>query len=284
MQDSPTDRRHCIGLPLPPDALVFDRGVVEGGLRPGERDWFLRERQAWMTESGCRSDDPDDLVNAHKIPVEPSRWVQFPELPFDSDESLLSVSRRDMTDRAQRRDDDRWLSLLVASMAWGWGRKGFGPTRLRWILDGNSRWKALPRTETRRRLATAVDTLDRHGAVAAYGYLAGDERIPGFGPAFFTKFLYFADRAAGGQGCSLILDARLAWQMRGFWRRRVAEPYTANGPSPDWLWRGPVWTGRRYQIYLAFMGRVAAELSESGERWTPDLVELLLFRRRLSEA
>lgn len=269
-------------MPLPPDAFAFDRGVVGGGLRPGERDWFLRERRAWMTESGCHSDDPDDLVDAHTIPVAPSRWAGFPDFPFDSDAPLLSVNRRDMTDTAQRcRDDGGWLPLLVASVAWGWGRKGFGPTRLRWIFDGNARWVALPVAETQRRLATAVETLDREGAVEAYRYLAGAGGIPGFGPAFFTKFLYFTDRDGGRRGCSLILDARLARQMRGFWRCRANEPYAADGPSPDWLWHGPVWTERRYRIYLAFMGRAAAELSESSERWTPDLVELLLFRRGL---
>lgn len=33
-----------------------------------------------------------------------------------------------------------------------------------------------------------------------------------------------------------------------------------------------------YRVYRAFLGRAAAQLSEAGERWTPDLVELLLFR------
>ncbi|MFI7492686.1 hypothetical protein ACIBXA_30345 [Micromonospora echinaurantiaca] len=284
MQDPPEGRGHCLGMPLPPNAFTFDGGVVEGGLRPKERDWFLRQRREWMADSGCHSDDPDDLVDAHNIPVVPSRWAGFPESPFGADASPLSVSRRDMTDAAQRcRDDGCWLPLLVASVAWGWGRSGFGPTRLRWIFNGNARWEALPVAETQRRLATAVETLDRAGAVEAYRYLAGDRRIPGFGPAFFTKFLYFADRAGGGQGCALILDDRLARQIRRFWRCRTDEPYAADGPSPDWLWQGSAWTARRYQIYLAFMGRVAVDLSESGERWTPGLVELLLFRRRLGQ-
>lgn len=295
IQEMPDGRRHCLGIELPHDVFAFDRGVVEGGLRPSERDWFLGQRWEWMAKSGCHSDDPDDLVDAHKVPVVPSRWAGFRGFPFGADASRLPVSRRDMTDAARRCWEDAdlarrgqhaeaWMPLLIASVAWGWGRSGFGPTRLSWILDGNKRWKALPRAETERRLAVAAEALARQGAAESYRYLVGDGRIPGFGPAFFAKFLYFADRAGGGRGCALILDDRLARQMRRIWQCRTDEPYAADGPSPDWLWRGPAWTARRYQIYLAFMGRVAAELSESGERWTPDLVELLLFRRRLGQA
>ncbi|MFG3577803.1 8-oxoguanine DNA glycosylase OGG fold protein [Micromonospora chersina] len=270
---------NCPGIPLPHDTSSFDRGVVEGGLRPAERDWLIRQRRAWMTDSGCRSDDPDDLVDAHAVPIVASRWARFGELPFGAGASPLSVRRRDVTEVARQcRKNECWLPLLVASVAWGWGKGGFGPTRLGWILDGNTRWEAPPRAVMERRLAGAVETLDREGAVASYRYLLGDGQIPGLGPAFFTKFLYFADRAAGGRGCALILDARLARQMGRFWQCRADEPYAADGRSPDWLWQGPVWSAYRYHVYLSFVGRIAAELSESGERWTPELVELLLFR------
>ncbi|GHJ54488.1 hypothetical protein Nm8I071_37950 [Nonomuraea sp. TT08I-71] len=270
---------NCPGMALPHDISSFDRGVVEGGLRPAERDWLIRQRRAWMTDSGCRSDDPDDLVDAHAVLIVPSWWAGFRDWPFGAGASPLAVSRRDVTDVARQcRENECWLPLLVASVAWGWGKSGFGPTRLTWILDGNARWEALPRAETNQRLVGAVEALDREGAVESYRHLLGDGQIPGLGPAFFTKFLYFADRAGGGRGGALILDARLARQMRRFWRCRADESYAADGRSPDWLWQGPVWSPYRYHVYLAFMGRIAAELSESGERWTPELVELLLFR------
>ncbi|MET7373437.1 hypothetical protein [Micromonospora arida] len=214
------------------------------------------------------------------------RWVRFDRCPpFDSDAaSPLSLSREAVTGVARQcRERELWLPLLVTSFAWGWGSRGFGPTRLRWVLNGKAGLPGLPTSEIEERLATAVDALDRRGAGAAYQSLFDTGRISAFGPAFFTKFLYFAGRADKARCPALILDARLARQMRSFWQRRTHQPYAVNGPSARWLWQGPRWSPRRYLIYLAFMSRAATQLSMSGERWTPELIELLLFRGSRSD-
>lgn len=259
------------------DTAAFDRGVIEGGLFAEERNWLIGQRRCWAARSGGRYEDPDDLVDRHGVPIIPTRWSKFPEFPFAS--AARQASRRDVTDVARNGTGGEFLPLLAASLAWGWGTRGLGPTRLSWILNGNSRWTALPRPETNRRLRAAVDELGNGGAVAAYRLLcSGGGRIPGLGPAFFTKLLYFADRARPGPTRSLILDARLAARMRSIWQARIDQPYAEGASSPAWLWRGPSWTWYRYEVYLTFMNRVADQLSETGERWTRELVELLLFR------
>ncbi|TDC61557.1 hypothetical protein E1258_11070 [Micromonospora sp. KC207] len=265
---------------LPHDASPFDRGVVEGGLTPGERDWFRRQRRERAQSSVCRYADVTELTDQHRIPVDLTRWAQLGEhLPVPPGAGPVPVSRRDVTEVARHCRENRvWLPLLAASFAWGWGRRGFGPTRLTWILHGNTRWPAPPPGEVERRLAHAVDVLDHESAWSAYRYLAEEDKVCGLGPAFFTKFLYFAGRAGDRRPGALILDDRLAGRMRGFWLRRADETYAAQGKSPHRLWRGSVWSPYRYHVYLAFLGRAAVQLAEDGEQWTPELVELLLFR------
>ncbi|MEU4473533.1 hypothetical protein [Micromonospora sp. NPDC023888] len=266
---------------LPDDASAYDKGVVECGLTAEEQDWLRQQRREWELRVVGRRCSAEEQVNGHSIDVVPARWAQFDGWPpfGTAASSPLSLSRGAVTDVARQcRERGLWLPLLVTSFAWGWGSRGFGPTRLRWVLNGKGGLPGLPTSEIQERLAAAVNALDQRGAGAAYQLLLDAGRISGFGPAFFTKFLYFASRTDSVQCPALILDARLARQMRGFWQRRADEPYAVNGRSARWLWQGPRWSARRYQIYRAFICRSAAQLSVSGERWTAELVELLLFR------
>ncbi|WP_446209804.1 8-oxoguanine DNA glycosylase OGG fold protein [Micromonospora sp. IBSANI012] len=267
---------------LPSDASDYDRGVVEGGLTAEEQDLLRRQRREWEARCGGGPLSPEELVDSHTIHVVPSRWARFAEyMPSGAgSHACLPLSRGTVTDAARgcRRENETWLPLLVTSFAWGWGKRGFGPARLAWILNGRGPLPGHSPGEIENRLAAAVQVLDDQGGRAAYQLLLKGRPIPGFGPAFFTKFLYFASRTENERCLALILDKRLARQMRCFWERRAGEAYAVNGPAARWLWRGPRWSPRRYQVYLAFMCRGAAQLSESGERWTPELVELLLFR------
>ncbi|RAO17580.1 8-oxoguanine DNA glycosylase OGG fold protein [Micromonospora noduli] len=265
---------------LPDDASVYDRGVVEGGLAPEEQGWLRQQRLEWELRSGGHR-GAEDLVSGHSIGIVPARWAKFNQwLPFDAAAtSPPALNRGEVTKVALRcRESELWLPLLVTSFAWGWGNRGFGPIRLRWVLNGKGGSPGLSSNEIEERLAAAVDALDQQGARSAYQLLLNAGKISEFGPAFFTKFLYFASRTGQGRCPALILDGRLARQMRGFWERRANEPYAENGSSARWLWQGPRWSDYRYQIYRTFMVRSASQLSESGDRWIPELVELLLFR------
>lgn len=261
---------------LPADASAYDAGVVGEGLRADEQDRLVHQRKT--LESAHTQHEPEGLVGAHGVTVSPAHWARF-GLWADHPGDLLRLSRNDVTAVARRcRETNDWLPLLITSYAWGYGRRGVGPARLSRIFDGTPRVAALPKPEINHRLAGAVEALDSHGPSAAYNFLLAEWRIPALGPAFFSKFLYFADRAVSGERCrALILDSRLARSMRRIWERRAAEPYAAGGYAARWLWQGPSWTSYRYQVYLAFLHRAAAQLSQSGERWTPELVEFLFF-------
>ncbi|MEV1142732.1 hypothetical protein [Micromonospora sp. NPDC049799] len=275
--EQPCDYRNV----LPGDASDYDRGVVEGGLTAEEQDWLRGQRREWEARCGGGTLSAEELVDRHAIDVVPARWARFAEyLPFETDgQACMPLSRRAVTDVAREcRGSGAWLPLLVTSFAWGWGKRGFGPARLSWILNGRGPLPGLSPGEIDNRLAAAVQVLDDQGGRDAYQLLLERKRIPGFGPAFFTKFLHFAIRTDDERCLAPILDKRLARQMRCFWERRTGEAYAVNGPAARWLWRGPRWSSRRYQVYRAFMCRAAVQLSASGERWTPELVELLLFR------
>ncbi|MEV4621203.1 hypothetical protein AB0J74_21170 [Asanoa sp. NPDC049573] len=213
---------------LPENASKYDAGVVNGGLRDDEHDWLTRQRRGMAAEHGEES--PEVLVGRHAVNVEPAQWWQSDLLlPFAEDDfSMRPLSRDDVTAEARRcRETGNWLPLLVVSFAWGWGKRGFGPTRLSWVT-GNL-WKRVPlsRDEVGSRLAAAVDVLDRKGPVCAYHLLLKQRRIPALGPAFLTKFLYFASRSSEAHCPAMILDARLADRMRFFWARRADEALRA---------------------------------------------------------
>ncbi|MGV9565014.1 8-oxoguanine DNA glycosylase OGG fold protein [Streptomyces sp. NPDC003480] len=118
---------------------------------------------------------------------------------------------------------------LVATYVWGKGKSGSpagsGPTTLHKILAAEDLLDEA--------LDDAVTVLSRHGAVASYEGLRG--RIPGFGPSFFTKFLYFAGKTvkpANGPE-PLILDRVLPggcapWPRRSAGRRATTP--TARSP------------------------------------------------------
>ncbi|MBB4904096.1 8-oxoguanine DNA glycosylase OGG fold protein [Actinophytocola algeriensis] len=104
------------------------------------------------------------------------------------------------------------------------------------------------------RLAAALELLRESGPVAAYDALRTRFRIAYLGPAFFTKFLYFAGYDTGSEPRPLILDR-----------------FVARGLAAGWPRTG--WTGARYGEYLR---HAHAWAHESGA--APDAVELALFR------
>lgn len=104
------------------------------------------------------------------------------------------------------------------------------------------------------RLAAALEVLRETGPVAAYDALRGRLRIAFLGPAFFTKFLYFAGYDTEAEPRPLILDRFVADGLRAGWPRTG-------------------WTSAQYGEYLRHAQTWARE---SGT--TPDAVELALFR------
>ena len=142
------------------------------------------------------------------------------------------------------------LDAFIAVMAWGYGRVGYGPFRVRRVLA------SIP--DSGERLQAAADELARGGPTAAYALLgdSGVPRLPGLGPAFGTKFLYFC--SPPGDRTALILDRLVAAWLRTNTGLRLNEAR---------------WSAPTYQRYLEVMSRWAAETAV-----TADELEACIFQ------
>lgn len=151
----------------------------------------------------------------------------------------------------------------------GHGRTGYGTARLRGILGHG---------EALHTAAQGAEILQDEGAVAAYAWLRG--RCGGWGPAFFTKYLYFVGTTVTATGqAPAILDRRVARAIRP-----IAEAVATELDVPDapglaaWTWSDGGWTGYRYSVYLACLGTVTAQMAgQSGWPHRTDAIELALF-------
>ena len=252
---------------LPHDVSEVDRDVLTVGLRTTEIDRLQQLRRA-----GHGDQPADEIVSGHTIKFDPQRWTALGDLLPDTAATGL-ISRADVGAVAVACSrSGRWLPLLVASYVWGQGLIGYGPARLERILGTDESGTHAAQERAEGSLAAAVKALRVESARRAYEVLRGDEGITHLGPAFFTKFLYFAgmEVAAASGPQPLILDERLANRMRSVWESRQV-------PDAAWRWTDGGWTAYRYEVYLSFLVNAAEALSAQGQAWTPDLVELMLF-------
>ncbi len=203
-----------------------------------------------------------------KFPV--TAWRDLPGLPGD----ILSrgcISRGDVLDIGDLVIGGKLspVVLLAASFAWGTGTTGYGPQRYREIVDAAG---ARLEPSLRRALDAVYQDPGSPDPIAGYAQLYGgcqhDQRArPGqapwcrlhrLGPAFFTKFLYFAVPGA------LILDNRVANAVSQL--SNLPHLVTADR-------RSVAWTPYRYAVYLHWMRQTAATVGV----W-PGMLELALFQ------
>ncbi|GHB75522.1 hypothetical protein GCM10010377_77380 [Streptomyces viridiviolaceus] len=225
--------------------------------------------RAWLTTEGAPYTDG---TGSHAVRYRPASWVgirPWPSLLTDcSAQGSAKLSRAEVLAVARASEESAdWLPALVASYVWGQGSNGYGPYRLARILSTPS----LPAY-----LAKAVSLLADDGAVPAYRSMRG--AVPGLGPAFFTKFLYFAGSALpkvpGPR--PLILDQRIARTLRGY-ATRAGQEAGLDQPArlAGWLWSDGGWTPHRYDVYLQWMHAAQGQIT----LWPParDLLELAIF-------
>lgn len=115
-------------------------------------------------------------------------------------------------------------------------------------------------------LRQAYDAARAGDPRAAYRSLIGPGRaaIPQFGPAFFSKFLYF--RCGEESPRCLILDARVARSLFGFgWN--MAPTYPTTSVSYNW----------HTLTYVSYCDLLHTWALEAGRAVTPDLLERALF-------
>lgn len=221
-----------------------------------------RQKSADLGEEGVR---------AHRVSFNPDSWSGLLHQLPDAIVANRSVSRGQVFDiAAEVRDGSRPASdLFTASFLWGTGTTGYGASRYREIvtLAGAERLESAMRN--------AYDAANQSDGsvdpIAGYAQLYGGydfrrraepssdawSRLARFGPAFFTKFLYFSTPGA------LILDNVLANAVQR--RSELNHLVTARGRSVEW-------TPFRYAVYLHWMQQTAAMLDVS-----PQLLELTLF-------
>lgn len=232
----------------------------------------------WETNAAAYA---DGTPGAHTVSYTPGRWAQitpWPEaLAPTSAGGDAAVSRAEVASAvadALRRE--AFPEALVATYVWGKGKRGTpggsGPATLHKILAFDGLDTAL---------ATAVTALREHSAPQAYAAL--HRHVPGLGPAFFTKFLYFTGIALppahGPRPLILdrVLSRRLRWMAAAVGRE---SGHDVDGSVAAWVWSDSNWSPHRYQVYLSFMHAAANQLAE-GDSWpsgaAPDLLECALF-------
>ena len=177
-----------------------------------------------------------DWVDAGRPRQKPIDWPQVEWIgAFPEHEEMLAsmdnpLSRADVRETARSQPDDETgaVAAFVATMAWGYGRTGYGRSRTRKVLDSNS--------DAPQKLARAREVAANGGlraAFDAYTYLAGQGRLEHLGPAFGTKFIHFHNSEG------LILDKLTA----EWYERACGIDLKPTHWNPD-----------RYREYLAFMG------------------------------
>ena len=174
------------------------------------------------------------------------------EFGFSQSIDADSLSRRDIFALAEpaRKTSEGALNLLWHTLAWGTGRSN---------RNNRSRIRAVASSTDIPELLGEAAELSISDPIAAYELLRHRRRnrVKYLGPAFFTKFLYFA---GGGEETHqpLILDARVAKSLgKAGWKPL----YSFN------------WSSETYGQYLALVSRWQEELETS----RGDLIERSLF-------
>ncbi len=211
---------------------------------------------------------------SHAVSVDSDRWnhaLTSRGLP-QAQGKLAGAGRTSVTRKQvfelgdQTPTAENAFQLLYYSLAWGFGTRA---PRLHQRLDGLAAYQ-----EKAGHLLVAAWTLVQDGAPIreAYGTLTtnrGAGRIPWFGPAFSTKFLYFA------QGRTTNLRHVTLDQVVSKNLRQDAWP---QAPTAGW------WP-ETYERYCGLLERWADQAGERLDRQRPvraDEIEIALFRRHRS--
>ena len=191
------------------------------------------------------------------IPWPRDRWKKdFPEHGelLDSLPDLLDREGVRRVAKDAHLDPNHAVAAFVVVMLWGFGNVGYGPFRTRRILDDTP--------DSAGRLHAVAVALHDEGAEAAYRLFERDAKLKWLGPAFGTKFLYFA-QPRGTDPQSLIHDALVsAW---------LAREAGINLPSL-------LWDTASYTTYLGLIRHWADEIG-----CDPEDIEYAIFQTMADE-
>lgn len=223
---------------------------------------------------------PDDLFAAlpgenavleHRVRVNGPRWQEalnhrgLPPLQGAlAGAGHTHVSRGDVYDLGSPEiTPANAFQLLYYSLAWGLGLKARNFNRRLDSLAANQEEAAELLAAAWTAVRNAEPAEDVYSVLTTPG---GRGRIPWFGPAFSTKFLYFA-QGAGVPPRYLILDQVVAGNLDDVW----------DGAAKT------AWFPATYGRYCALAGRWAEKATErldASRKVRADEIELALFRRK----
>jgi len=150
------------------------------------------------------------------------RWLAWTE-PLDGVSAVVeslpgSVDRGTAARVVEELLPSNVAGAFTVTMIWGHGPSGYGPFRTARVLSGAKQPKGVGLSDAVvQRLAESAEIGRRDGAVEGYRFLnnrAG--KIAGLGPAFFTKWLYFATARgdATGPAAAPVLDVLVMTWLR----------------------------------------------------------------------
>lgn len=179
--------------------------------------------------------------------------VQLPDSRLTR--SSLLAQGRSLSPNSALPDLRNFLWLVNA---WGYGLFGVGVPRTVKVLADPERFE----TSGRNALTILHDASSESAAVEAFFYLNNEAgHIRGWGPAFFTKFLAFADPANQPDSTltrqpALILDQWIAAAVNHY----LPERYRSRRPSkktPLGRFAPSAWNTPQYAYYLSLIDRLA---------------------------
>lgn len=171
----------------PPEALVAEVQRLQKGGR------VLSQGIAWRR----------DHWRTDKLASFQPRLDEIAERSRTGDGDTLVIERRHVFELA----DGDPVTLFLAAMVWGYGRVGYGPERVGEMVRAAGAELA-PRLERQREAA-------RCGPAEAWTSFRSTDRLIRFGPAFASKYAYFAAFESTTDGVKpLIVDINTSW---GIW-------------------------------------------------------------------
>lgn len=191
---------------------------------------------------------------------------------------LLALGRSLLPDS----DEGELLAFLFAVNAWGYGTSGRGLHRTLTVAEDN---QAAFLGSARGAVSILHDPDRDSAAVDAYYYLLNQAagHVTGWGPAFFTKFLAFADPANQpsevlDRDCALILDQWIAAAVNHY-LPEAFKSRKASRRSPLGHFGTTGWTTPQYAYYLRLVRQLTRESTfrEAPYNGSPMAVERVLF-------
>ncbi len=224
--------------------------AVPAGLSLPDREADVVEQRVYVSDSWWQAH-----LDSRGLPGGPLQTQR------DANGSFLTRSAVWAHAADVQHDDAGALRLLWHVLAWGAGLRSVRNESRR--LDAVAADPARAAALLQQAAALALTQPEQAYAVL---YPRGQGVITRLGPAFGTKYLYFAGGGAPGHR-SLILDARVATSLH--------EAGWTSLPRAGWL-------ASAYLRYIDLMARWSAEVSTAEKQVTGDMLEFALFRHSSS--